>query len=313
MWLWIGIALGVIALFFIALYIIYRITFYSPHKGQDNIYDLPREVKTSEINDKTLNYINRLKDKPYEQVCITSIDGLKLYGKYYHQKDGAPLDIAFHGYRGTDIRDLSGCVTIIEEGERNLLFVDHRAHGKSQGHTITFGIKERYDCLSWVNYAIERFGKDVRIFIRGISMGATTVLMATELNLPDNVYGVLADCPFSSPKDIIKKVCREDMKLPAKLVYPLIWLAGRVYGGFSVSETTAEKAVKKSNIPIMIIHGEEDFYVPTYMSKPVLDARPDIEYYLFPNAGHGLSYMYDTERYENLVKKFVEKHCYNKK
>ena len=255
MWLWIGIALGVIALFFIALYIIYRITFYSPHKGQDNIYDLPREVKTSEINDKTLNYINRLKDKPYEQVCITSIDGLKLYGKYYHQKDGAPLDIAFHGYRGTDIRDLSGCVTIIEEGERNLLFVDHRAHGKSQGHTITFGIKERYDCLSWVNYAIERFGKDVRIFIRGISMGATTVLMATELNLPDNVYGVLADCPFSSPKDIIKKVCREDMKLPAKLVYPLIWLAGRVYGGFSVSETTAEKAVKKSNIPIIIIHG----------------------------------------------------------
>ena len=309
MWIAIGVVGGLIILFFLALFIIYYLAFGSPHKGQGNIYDLPREVKTSDINDKVLSYINQLKDVPYEQVCITSYDGLKLYGKYYHNKDGAPLDIALHGYRGSDVRDLSGCLTTIKGGERNVLFIGQRANGISEGRTITFGIKERRDCVSWVNYAIERFGKDVKILLRGVSMGATTVLMAMGENLPKNVYGVLADCPFNSPKDIIKKVCKEDMKLPANLVYPLIWLSARLFGGFSISETTAAEAVKKSNLPIIIFHGEQDGYVPPNMSSPVKEVRPDAEYYIFPQAGHALSYMYDTERYEQLLSEFVKKYC----
>ncbi len=308
MWIGIGVTLGVIVLFFVVLYIIYAITFKSPHKGQTNIYDLPREVKTSQINDKIVGFITELNALPYEQVCITSYDGLKLYGKYYHVKDGAPLDIAFHGYRGTDIRDLSGCLTTIKKGERNLMLIGQRANGYSQGHTITFGIKERYDCLSWVNYAVNRFGNDVKILLRGVSMGATTVLMAMGLNLPNNVYGVLADCPFSSPKVIIKKVCKVEMKLPPSVVYPLIWLSARLYGGFNLSETTVEQAVSKSTIPIIIFHGIEDKFVPYSMSEPIKLVRPDAEYHLFEKAGHALSYMYDTERYEDLLEKFINKH-----
>ena len=312
MWWAIGIVGGLIFILLLVLFIIYKITFYSPRKGQGNIFDLPREVKTSEINDKTLAFINELKDVPNEEVCITSYDGLKLYGKYYHNKDGAPLDIALHGYRGSDIRDLSGCLTTIKNGERNVLFVTQRAHGKSHGHTITFGIKERKDCVSWINYAIKRFGKDVRILLRGVSMGATTVLLSMSENLPSNVYGVLADCPFYSPKEIVKKVCGKDMKLPVKLFYPLIWLSARLFGGFSLTEISADEAVKKSVVPVIIFHGEEDELVPPYMSEPVKKAREDVEYYLFPKAGHALSYMYDTEKYEKLLGEFVNKHCPNK-
>lgn len=311
--MWEYVVLGVVAVLvislFVTLYIIYYITFKSPHKNQGNHYDLPREIRTVEINDKITWYIDQLKVIPYEQVCIKSYDGHTLYGKYYHNKDGAPLDIAFHGYRGTDIRDLAGCLTTIQGGQRNMLLVSQRAHGKSKGRYLTFGIKERKDCLSWVNYAIERFGSDVRILLRGVSMGAATVLMATGLKLPKNVYGVLADCPYSSPKEIIKKVVKDDIKLSVKLVYPLIWLSAKVFCGVSLNKITAENQVVKTNIPIIIFHGTDDEFVPAYMSECVQKARPDIERYLFSGAGHALSYMIDTERYEKLLAEFIDKHC----
>lgn len=311
--MWEYVVLGVVAFLilalFITLYIIYYITFKSPHKNQGDHYDLPREISSKEITEKIIRYIDKLKDVPYEQVCIKSYDGHILYGKYYHNKDDAPLDIAFHGYRGTDIRDLAGCLTTIQDGQRNMLLITQRAHGKSKGRYLTFGIKERKDCLSWVNYAIERFGGDVRILLRGVSMGAATVLMATGLNLPKNVYGVLADCPYSSVKEVIKKVVKDDIKLNAKLVYPLIWLSARVFCGVSLNKITAENQVVKTKVPIIIYHGTEDQFVPAYMSECVQKVKPDIERHLFSGAGHALSYMVDTERYEKILKEFINKHC----
>ncbi len=66
---------------------------------------------------------------------------------------------------------------MLREGH-NVLMIEERAHLESEGHTITFGIKERYDALDWIRYALQRFGEDTRIILVGISMGAATVLMA---------------------------------------------------------------------------------------------------------------------------------------
>lgn len=144
----------------------------------------------------------------FESVFITSFDGVKLYARYYHVRDGAPLQIQFHGYRGSALLDFCGGNKLAREIGHNTLVVDQRAHGKSGGNTITFGINERYDCLSCINYAVERSGKETPIFLSGVSMDAATVLMASELNLPDNVIGIIADSPYSSPEEIIRKVCR---------------------------------------------------------------------------------------------------------
>lgn len=287
-------------------YICYRIAFFSPKKNRTAIpategpqYDPHREAMR--------RIFVQLADRPYEEVCITSHDGLTLYGKYYHICDGAPLGIAFHGYRSSGMTDFAGGSEFCFEMEHNLLLVDQRAHGKSQGNSITFGILERRDCLNWVNYAVTRFGPDVQILLYGVSMGAATVLMASELPLPVNVKGIIADCPYSSPWGIIKKVCK-DVGYPPNLSFPFIVLGARLFGRFNLLETTAAKAVANTNTPILIIHGESDGFVPCEMSEEVYHARADmVVRHTFPEADHGISYLVDTPRYKKVAAEFIEK------
>lgn len=168
------------------------------------------------------------------------------------------------------------------------------------------GINERFDCLSWVKYICERFGNDVKIVISGVSMGAATVLMAAELDLPENVIGIIADCPYSSPKEIITKVCC-DMRLPANLVYPFVKLSAKLYGHFDLEAADAAEAVCHAKVPVLLIHGEDDRFVPCSMSKKIYDAakssnsNADIIIETFPEAGHGISFMTDAKRYGEIL------------
>ena len=293
--------------FFPVLYGIYRYGFYSPHKGQDDEHRLVIPLKTQAQRDHTNELIDSLNARPFEQVYTYSSDGLRLSGKYFHVRDEAPLAILFHGYRGTPIRDFCGGANLCFSMGLNVLLVHERAHGSSEGHTITFGVKERFDVLSWVDYAVKRFGNDVKIILGGISMGAGTVLMASELDLPENVKGILADCPFTSPEEIIMDFGKSK-GFPMKIAYPLTFLSARLFGGFSLSATDAVKAVKKTKAPILIIHGEDDTLVSPEMSRRIAEANPAmIERYTFPGAEHGISYMIDPERYADILSAFCER------
>ena len=147
-----------------------------------------------------------------EEFSIVSFDGLRLYGKFYEYEPDAPIELMFHGYRGSAERDLCGGVQRCFALGRSCLIVDQRTSEKSEGHVISFGINERRDCRAWVDFAVEHFGPDVKIVLTGISMGAATVMMAAGEPLPANVIGVLADCGYTSAKDIIKKVIRQNYK-----------------------------------------------------------------------------------------------------
>ena len=289
------------------VYGIYRYGFYSPKRQQNDDYHLPIPIPTQEQHDHCIALIDRLNARPYEKVSIRSFDGLSLNGRYYHAQDGAPLAILCHGYRGTPSRDFCGGADICFSRGFNVLMIEHRAHGSSEGHSITFGVKERYDVLAWAEYAAERFGSGVKILLCGISMGGATVLMASELALPANVRGILADCPFTSPSEIIQEVGRS-AGLPMKLAYPPTALAARVFGGFSLTGADASEAVKHTKIPILLIHGEEDGLVPCGMGRIIAEANPRmIELHTFPGARHGLSYLTDPERYTELVTEFSQK------
>lgn len=245
---------------------------------------------------------------PFEKVSIISHDGLKLTGRYYHVKDGGALEIACHGYKGNAIRDFCGNYIMAKEDGRNLLLIDERCHGSSEGHTITFGILERKDVLGWIKYANKRFGS-VPIMLSGVSMGAATVLMVSGMDLPKNVKGILADCPFDAPANIIKKVLGQDRGLPVKFVYPLILLGGKVYGKFNLEEDTPIQAVKKSKVPILLIHGDADRFVPYEMSCNIHKAAPDkIEFHTIHDAGHAINYVTKPEQYTRIVKAFTQKY-----
>lgn len=286
-------------------YYAYRIAFYSPPQDREKITPL-EGPKYDPYRGEMHRIYHQLKDRPCEFVTITSHDGLSLSGRYYHVKDGAPLDIGFHGYRSSPLVDFSGGSELSFQLEHNLLLVDQRAHGKSEGRTIAFGIQERQDLLKWVEYAVERFGADTKILLYGVSMGGATVLMASELSLPANVKGIIADCPYASPLEIILHVGKK-MPIPDWLIRPFAILGAKVFGGFDLTETDARKAVRNTSVPILIIHGEADGFVPHEMSNIVEYNPKMVERHTITNADHGISYLVDTARYQSIVRNFVRK------
>lgn len=287
-------------------YYAYRIAFYNPPSDPDKAPNMDGSVYESYRQEITRLY-RQIRDRECESVTICADDGLKLYGRYYHIRDGAPLDICFHGYRSRSFTDFAGGSEMSFALGHNVLLVDQRSHGRSEGRTISFGIRERWDVLSWVDYAVDRFGEDTRILLYGVSMGAATVLMASGLNLPANVKGIVADCPYSVPMDIILHVGKSN-PLPQWLIRPFIIIGAKLYGGFRIRETDAIQAVENTTVPILIIHGEKDNFVPAEMSEQAYRANPAmITRITFPGADHALSYLSDTPRYQAAIKEFISK------
>lgn len=296
----------IFAIIILLSYVSYRRVFYSSPDRKNSIWNIPDTEEYSVGKPIILRLIDEMENIPFEEVRIKSYDGLDLYGRYYHVKDGAPVQIEFHGYKGTAFRDFCGGSKLAKKFGQNVLLVDQRAHGKSGGTTICFGIKEKYDCLAWARYASERF-KDAPIVLSGVSMGGATVIEASELELPENVKCIIADCPFSSAEEIIRSECKKT-GIPDFLGMPIIKLGALVFGRLKLSGG-AEKAVLNAKVPILIFHGEKDSFVPCDMSRKIKEANPKmVTLETFAEASHGMSYILEPERYERLTKEFFEKH-----
>ena len=292
------ILIALIALVIGAAYICFRIAFYAPREvaapdiietPEGEIYDAFREIMVKWILDaRAMNP---------QEFSIVSYDGLKLCAKFYEYAPGAPIELMFHGYRGNAERDLSGGVQRCHKLGRSAFIVDQRCSGGSEGNVITFGIREHLDCLKWVDFMIEHFGPDVKIILTGISMGASTVLMAAGKELPENVVGVLADCGFNSAKSIMCEVI-QGMGLPPFLCYPFVKLGAKLFGHFDLDSYSAEEAMRTCKVPVIFFHGDADDFVPAWMSQTNYDACTSRkELVLIPDAGHGLSYPVNPELY----------------
>lgn len=284
----------------------YSISFYSPKNRRVSASEPIRGAQYEAVADNMTRISGIMQRIPFEEITVESYDGTQLYGRYYHLKDGAPVELLFHGYRSHPYRDCSGGHALSRKMGFNALVVDQRAHGNSGGHTICFGIKERRDCLCWIGYLNERFGQDTPIILSGLSMGAATVLMSASLELPENVACIIADSPYSAPSAIIEKVCK-DRHYPVPLCRPFLHLSAYVYGGFRLNGCTAKEAVTHAKVPVLLIHGEADHFVPCEMSLEIAaHCASRVEVATFPDAGHGLSYMTDPVRYETVVCRFLQ-------
>lgn len=304
---WILYAIAAAAVLVLAVCVAcYRMAFYVSKENRrlKGEYPLPEGKIYEPHHEQMVAWMKEVRALPSEDYYIESFDGLKLHAKYYEYAPGTPIEIMFHGYRGSAERDLCGGIQRCFALQRSVLLIDQRGSGQSQGNTITFGIKEHRDCIAWANFAAKHFGPDVKLILTGISMGASTVLMAAGKELPENVVGVLADCGFTTAKDIICKVIRH-MKLPEKIAYPFVRLAGRLFGGFDVEEYSALEAMKSCSVPVIFFHGLDDDFVPWQMSRDNYDACPaPKKLVLVPGAGHGLGYLVAPEDYLQALREF---------
>lgn len=294
-WILLAIALLILLIAFACFYLAFFVPKHGPI-GPDE-YPIPEGEVYEPFRERMVKWIKETRNLPCEDFYIESFDGLKLHGRYYEYAPGAPIELMLHGYRGNAERDLCGGVQRCFALKRSALVVDQRASGSSEGNVITFGIKEHKDCLKWVDFMVEHFGPDVKIILTGISMGASTVLMAAAAPLPPQVKGVLADCGFTSAKAIMYKVLRQ-IKLPPKVVYPFVRLGAILYGGFDPERYSAIDSVTRATLPTIFFHGGDDDYVPWEMSQENYDACASRkELVIIPGAGHGLSYPVDKPTY----------------
>ncbi len=256
----------------------------------------------SEVINKGNDFINKTAHKWY---YATAFDGVKLAARYYDNNSSCTIFL-FHGYRSNAVHDFSCAVEMYYKMGFNILMVDQRAHGKSEGKLITFGVKESRDVVTWAEFVNAKFAPK-QLIISGISMGATTVLLSLKYDLPKNVRGVIADCGFTSPAEIIEKVGKDSFKINAHFFIPFLDFACKIFGKFSITKDSTVDAVKNTNLPILFIHGEKDNFVPCEMSKKAFaNCKKNCRIFLSKEAGHGLSFLVDTDNVLNELKEFLK-------
>ena len=119
--------------------------------------------------------------------------------------------------------------------------------------------------------------------------------------------GIVADCPYSSPKEILKSVMKQ-MKFPVNVTYTTVKLGAKIFGGFDVEEYSALEAMKYCKVPVLFFHGEEDYFVPCEMGKACYETCQSEQKRLVivEGAAHGMSYCVDRDLYERELLAFLE-------
>lgn len=250
----------------------------------------------------------KLGTAPAETVLLRSREGLTLVGHFRKCENAERILIAFHGWRSAWYRDF-GLVSEFWEREKcSVLYVEQRAQNESEGAYIGFGLTERYDCLDWVRWVVDHCGSELPIYLTGVSMGATTVLMAAGMELPDAVRGVIADSAYTSPQDIWQYVMGHNLHLPTLLATPIAdgICKKRLAAGAGSCSTLVSLA--ETDVPVLLIHGEDDHFVPLRMARENLNAcHSPCELLVVPGADHAMSYYMDKETYEAAVRRFWQR------
>jgi len=247
-----------------------------------------------------------LEKRETEEIWITSFDNLKLYGTYIPAETPKACVILMHGYRSTGIYDFSGVIPFYVENGYSVILVDQRACGRSEGKYISFGVNERMDALSWAQYADARFESKTPIIMHGLSLGGATVMMSADLPYPDSVCGLISDCGFTSPYDIIAHCGKEWLHIPSFPIVDILSLTVKNLLGFGYRDCSSTEALKSSDLPIFLVHGEADDFVPAYMTEENYAAAQNCKGKLIvPEAGHALSYLLETETYQKAISAYL--------
>ena len=293
----------------IASVILFNRTVPRPKETSPDIIDeFADSQKMAEYMKKMAPVGEWMNQQTLENVNIRSRDGLLLHAFYLAAS--APTDklvILHHGFTSHAIDNSTHAKFFHEQGYE-VLMLDLRAHGESEGQYVGFGILDRFDTLEWVRYSRKRFGENIKIVLHGTSMGGATVLMA--LGLPEiqkTVTVVIADCAYTSPGEIFGHVIAKNYHLPAAPILKATGIRCKSVAGYSFDEYSTVDALRDNKVPVLFIHGREDKFVPTWMSEKNYEACSAYKRLLFmDNAGHGSSVFENQALYEQTEKDFLK-------
>ncbi len=253
---------------------------------------------------------NREAREALEQKCtqvveMTAFDGTRLVGHYLPAEKPKRLIVAMHGWRSSWSNDFAGIAEFWYKSGCSVLYVEQRGQNNSGGDYMGFGLLERYDCRDWAKWLAENVSDTLPIYLCGISMGATTVMMSCSLTLPENVRGVMADCGFTSPAAIWRQIVEKNFRLSYKVRAATVERICRQKLNVGAEEISCPAVLRESQIPVMFIHGSDDHFVPVEMTYENYKACAAPKRLLIvPGAEHGLSYCVDQAAYEQAMSDF---------
>lgn len=239
-------------------------------------------------------------------LSIESDNNLALKARYITQEEKSHTTvIVAHGYMGFG-EQMGEYAELFYNMGYDVLIPDDRAHGESEGEYIGFGWLDRLDYVKWINEIIQLKGESENIILFGVSMGASTVMMTSGENLPSQVKLVIADCGYTSVQDELSYQLKEMFNLPSFPLIPLTSAYTKIRAGYSFKEASAVEQLKKNELPLLLIHGDKDDFVPTKFVYPLYEAtKGPKELVIFEGANHGMSIIVDKELYTTSIEAFI--------
>lgn len=247
----------------------------------------------------------RLEQNAQETVEIQGQDGTRLVGHWYPCEEPKRILVAMHGWRSSWSRDFGLVADFWHENGCSVLYAEQRGQGESGGEYMGFGMLERYDCQQWAKWVDANNPDNLPIYLSGISMGATTVLMASGMELPENVHGIMADCGFTSAYDIWKHVAEKNLHLHYGIYAAAVDDLCKKKIHVGARDYSTVEALAQCKVPVLFAHGTDDSFVPVEMTYENFKACASPKrLFIVPGAEHAQSYLVDKDGYEAQAKDF---------
>ncbi|XZL75478.1 alpha/beta hydrolase [Clostridium perfringens] len=248
-----------------------------------------------------------LKESGYEDLYMTSRDGLKLHNYLIKKPNSNKWVITVHGYTSQGKLTSYYAKNFSDMGY-NVIIPDLRGHGTSEGDYIGMGWDERLDIIDLINYIIKE-DKEAEIVLYGISMGAATVLNTSGEEFPENVKAVVADCGYTSAWDEFAYQLNKLFGLPAFPMMHIANLITKIRAGYWINESSPIDQTAKSKTPTLFIQGDEDTFVPSFMVEELFNASSaEKEKLIIKGAGHAKASKVNPKLYWETIDGFLNKY-----
>ncbi len=274
--------------------------------------DKERLLCSSEVSDvltKLSEAAQKLEAMEHRIVELTAEDGTTLIGHWFCPEAPKRAIVAMHGWRSSWSQDFGAIAPFWLDSGCAVFFAEQRGQGNSGGEYMGFGLLERFDCLEWIKWVDKTTEGKLPIYLGGVSMGATTVLMASGLELPVSVRGVVADCGFTSPRAIWKHVVETNLHLPYSIYSSAAKDICQKHIQVENDNYSTVDALQNCKLPVLFIHGTDDHFVPIKMTYENYRAYNGVKrLFVVPGAEHGMSYFIDREGYEKELNNFWQEY-----
>ncbi len=241
----------------------------------------------------------KLEESGLEEVEVEGPDGIKLAGHFYECPSAERVIVAMHGWRSSWARDFGAISEFWHKNGCSVLYAEQRGQNNSGGDYMGFGVLERHDCLEWINWVNERTSSALPVYLAGVSMGAATVLMASGLELPENVKGIMADCGFTSPHAIWKHVAEKNLHLSYGIIGRIADDMCKKKINIGSKDYSTTYALANTAVPVLFAHGSDDHFVPVEMTyENYMACASPKRLLIVPGADHAMSYYMEKQKYE---------------